>query len=302
MDAFEEVAETWRHLAATMDRKRHVSTLRDAVAEDMDAAIAFDSEFVAALRGQASAFFEEVSADPALAAAAEGSRPMDAAWSQRALGKLQRFHELKDEGSIRYAQALIDREIAVLELAEVMDQHELDVAEREITTVDAALAAARQDLSDAESELTRTQAEGPALHRKRDLLDRVNKEAEYRERLQDLQQHIAACKERITSEEAFGAGARQRREEAASDLDDGRKELQGYLQRRQALDRACHAVLAAQEMDKGQELTDAYVDARIRVVWEVVAGVADAIRGLHDRYVPGSNSKEANRHARCTSK
>ena len=80
----------------------------------------------------------------------------------------------------------------------------------------------------------------------------------------------------------------------------GRIELQGYLERRQALDRACHAVLAAQERDKGQELTDAYVDARIRAVWQVVAGVADAIRRLNDRYAPGSTSKEAARHARCT--
>jgi predicted transcriptional regulator of viral defense system len=143
---------------------------------------------------------------------------MDAQWSQKALQNLQRFHQLKDEASIRYAQALIDREIAVLELADVMDQHECDVAERELQTVDAALAAAEQDLAEAEAEYLRAQAEGPALHRKRDVLDRVNKEAEHRERLQELQQHISACKERIVSERAFGAGAEERREQAVSDL------------------------------------------------------------------------------------
>ena len=302
MEAFAEVAETWRHLAATMDRKRHVSTLCDAVFEDLETVTTFEPDVVAALRAQAVSFFAEVSGEAALCAAASGKGPMDATWSQCALGKLQSFHELKDEGSIRYAQALIDREIAVLELAEVMDQHELDLAERELSSVDAALTAARQDLSDAEAELSRVQAEGPALHRKRDLLDRVNKEAEHRERIQDLQQHIASCDERIAGEEVFAAGTRRRRQEAAANLDDGRAELQGYLDRRQALDRACHSVLAAQERDKGQELTDEYVDARIKAVWQVVAGVADAIRGLHDRYAPGSTSKEANRHTRCTSK
>ena len=124
------------------------------------------------------------------------------------------------------------------------------------------------------------------------MLDRVNKEAEYRERLQELHQHISACKERITSEEAFGVAAQKRREAAVTDLTEGRDELQEFLQKRQALDRACHAVLQAQERDKGQELTDAFVDARIKAVWQVVEGVADAIRTLHPRYVPGSKSKE----------
>lgn len=300
MDAYGEVAETWRHLAATMDRKRHVSTLKDAVAEDVDAVAAFDPKLVANLRTQAKDFFQEVLGDANLAAAASGKAPMDAAWAQRALGKLQKFHQLKDEGSIRYAQALIDREIAVLELAEVMDQHECDVAERELQTVDAALSAARQDLMDAEAELARAQAEGPALHRRRDILDRVNKEAEHRERLHELQSHITACRERILSEETFGAGAQRRREEAASNLAQGRSELQSHLERRQALDTACHAVLAAQERDKGHDLTDEYVDARIRAVWHVVSGVADAIRGLSERYTSGPDAVEAVRHARCT--
>jgi len=302
MDSFGEVAETWRHLAATMDRKRHVCTLREAVAEDIEAVEVFDSSIAASLFDQAQEYTAEVTSDPTLAAAASGVAPMDSTWSQRALGKLQRFHQLKDETSIRYAQSLIDREIAVLELAEVMDQHECDVAERELQTVDAALATAKQDLANGEFELAKAEVEGPAVHRKRDLLDRVNKEAEHRERLRELQQHIASCKERIASEEAFGAGARRRREQAAADLSEGRIELQGYLEQRQALDRACHAVLAAQERDKGQELTDAYVDARIKAVWQVVAGVADAIRLLSKRYIPGSNSKESARHLRCTGK
>lgn len=218
MGAYSEIAETWRHLAATMDRKRHISTLRDAVAEDLEAAASFDRNMTTSLRKQAEQFHEEVMKDPVLSAVCLGQAEMDAAWSQKALQNLQRFHQLKDETSIRYAQALIDREIAVLELADVMDQHECDVAERELSTVDAGLGTAQRDLAEAEAELARAQVEGPALHRKRDVLDRVNKEAEYRERLQELQQHIASCKERIVSEEAFGAGAQKRREQAVTDL------------------------------------------------------------------------------------
>ena len=60
-------------------------------------------------------------------------------------------------------------------------------------------------------------------------------------------------------------------------------------------------MLAAQERDRGQELTDAYVDERIRAVWQVVTGVADAIKGLAERYAPGQESKESTRHARSVS-
>lgn len=37
-----------------------------------------------------------------------------------------------------------------------------------------------------------------------------------------------------------------------------------------------------------------------RAVWQVVTGVADAIRLLHDRYAPDAQSREAERHIRCT--
>lgn len=58
-----------------------------------------------------------------------------------------------------------------------------------------------QECKDAEAEHVRIAAEGPAHHRKKDLLDKATKEAEHRERLQDLQQRIAAVKERIMGDE-----------------------------------------------------------------------------------------------------
>ena len=302
MDSFAEIAETWRHLAATMDRKRHISTLREAVAEDLKAVADFDNDMadhVERLKALSEDFHKHVTSDPILSAVANKTAAMDSRWSQKALQSLQMFHQLKDEASIRYAQALIDREIAVLELADVMDQHKCDVAERELQTVDAALAAARQDLQDSEADLARMQNDGPAVSRRRDALDRVNKEAEHRERLLELQTHISDCQTRIHNEQTFGNAAQTRRADAVSDLALGRVELTNYLDKRQALDRACHAVLQAQERDKGQELTDAFVDARIKAVWQVVEGVADAIRMLHSRYTL-ADSAESKRHARCT--
>ena len=42
----------------------------------------------------------------------------------------------------------------------------------------------RQEAKEVESEYQRVESEGPASHRKKDLLDKATKEAEHRERLQ----------------------------------------------------------------------------------------------------------------------
>ena len=118
----------------------------------------------------------------------------------------------------RYAQALIDREIAILELAEVMGQHEAEVAERELAAAADALAAARAEAADAEAEAARAAADGPVAHRKRDLLDKVNKEAEHRELVAALAVRGAAARERIAAEEVADAAARARREAALAAL------------------------------------------------------------------------------------
>ena len=66
------------------------------------------------------------------------------------------------------------------------------------------------------------------------------------------------------AEEGFLADARRRHDELSADLEGVRGELAAFLERRAALDRACHDVLTAQERDRDQALTDAHVDARIR--------------------------------------
>ena len=58
----------------------------------------------------------------------------------------------------------------------------------------------RIDAKEAELEYQRVDSEGPASHRKKDLLDKATKEAEHRERMQDL---------------LLKVGCRGRREEAS---------------------------------------------------------------------------------------
>ena len=53
-----------------------------------------------------------------------------------------------------------------------------------------------------EGEYSRVAAEGPASHRRKDLLDKATKEAEHRERLQDLGGRLTSLTEKIGAEEA----------------------------------------------------------------------------------------------------
>ena len=54
-----------------------------------------------------------------------------------------------------------------------MDVHELQMAAAEVASIEAALGDARRGVIEAEGERLRLTAEGPASHRKKDLLDKV---------------------------------------------------------------------------------------------------------------------------------
>ena len=54
-----------------------------------------------------------------------------------------------------------------------MDLHELQMAAAEGASIEAALGDARRGVAEAEAERQRLAAEGPASHRKKDLLDKV---------------------------------------------------------------------------------------------------------------------------------
>ena len=57
-----------------------------------------------------------------------------------------------------------------------MDVHELQLASAEVASIEGALGDARRSVADAEAERQRLVAEGPAVHRKKDLLDKVGVE------------------------------------------------------------------------------------------------------------------------------
>ena len=58
-----------------------------------------------------------------------------------------------------------------------MDLHELGLAAAEVASIEAALADARRSVAEAEAERQRLVAEGPAPHRKKDVLDKVGQTA-----------------------------------------------------------------------------------------------------------------------------
>ena len=72
----------------------------------------------------------------------------------------------------------------------------------------------RQEAKEVEAEYQRVEAEGPASHRKKDMLDKATKEAEHRERLQDLLSRLTSLNERVVLEESSRQKWAQRAVEA----------------------------------------------------------------------------------------
>ena len=113
MDCLSELADVWRQLGAATARAQQLQELRDRVRVEAAAVRSFEEAGAAALRAQAADFCKQVgssggssprspgggTAGQAAGAGAGGGGGTQ--WSQRALGKLQHFHQLKDEGSIR---------------------------------------------------------------------------------------------------------------------------------------------------------------------------------------------------------
>ena len=79
--------------------------------------------------------------------------------------------------SRRYAQSLVERERAVLELEQAMFDQEVREAQLDATAAQERYDKACAETAEAEAELARVQAEGPANHRKKDLIDKVRLDA-----------------------------------------------------------------------------------------------------------------------------
>lgn len=115
---------------------------------------------------------------------------------------------LASEASMHYACALLERELAVLALMEAKLEHDVAVARQRLQAANDRLLAKRgTELAAAEAEQAKLIAEGPASHRKKDLLDKATKETEHRQKLADVKARIEAAKAAIAEDEALAASA-----------------------------------------------------------------------------------------------
>ncbi len=135
-----------------------------------------------------------------------------------AVDVVKRSPGLAKDASQRYARALLEREIAVLSLVASMLGDEGERARARQAEAAERLRLRRQELRDAEAEHARVVAEGPASHRKRDILDKATKEAEHRERVAELVSRVAVARDGIAADEAATAAAAASAAEAAADL------------------------------------------------------------------------------------
>lgn len=115
---------------------------------------------------------------------------------------------LASEASQQYACALLERELAVLALMEAQLEHDVAVARQRLQAANDRLLAKRgTELAAAEAEQAKLIAEGPASHRKKDLLDKATKETEHRQKLADVKARIEAAKAAIAEDEVLAASA-----------------------------------------------------------------------------------------------
>ncbi|EFJ51048.1 hypothetical protein VOLCADRAFT_103689 [Volvox carteri f. nagariensis] len=137
---------------------------------------------------------------------------------ERAVEVVRRHPALAQEPSQRYATALLERELSVLALVEVMVAAEAEDAARERGVAEESLKRHRAEHRDAEAEYQRVQAEGPASHRKKDLLDKATKEAEHREQLRELAARLASLSDSIAADEGNKTRYAEKQDEAEREL------------------------------------------------------------------------------------
>jgi hypothetical protein len=115
---------------------------------------------------------------------------------------------LASEASQQYACALLQRELAVLALMEAKLEHDVAVARQRLQATNERLLAKRgTELVAAEAEQAKLIAEGPASHRKKDLLDKATKETEHRQKLAEVKNRIDTAKAAIAEDENVAASA-----------------------------------------------------------------------------------------------
>jgi hypothetical protein len=350
IDVLAEVADSWRHLAESMERKRQLITTKMRMKKESARVRKFVNDSgpqLMTIFKQSSDCFDDLikrldslqnrdlaSLSAALAddgddVVVDSSKKKSASGSSSGgdndnvteltghiLSKLQQFVALKEETAIIYAQALVDRDVAIMEFAELIRRYEVQAEIQEESRVEDSLFSAKLDLETAEAEAAKIESEGPAAFKRRDFLDRVNKEADFRQRLIEADSHRESCLHQVETEELYLQSAKRRREKAEQELDLARQMLEENRKKREELITACTAVLEAQEKDAvaamhadPEKNADTYLmvmDAevlqeRIFSVLDLMKRVVDIINQMHARYDPAKRSAEYEKHLRVIS-
>ncbi|KAK9819988.1 hypothetical protein WJX72_004826 [[Myrmecia] bisecta] len=278
LDLYEDVAYTWRSLFVVQERKRSLSALREAARSAFHAVKRMEDRGLGATKAAACEYL-----DMALAPYPAQTPAGQARINESAVKQFENQQALTSDHTLRYAKALIERELAALDLEEAMLAHEGEESEHTGAAAEERVGKARSEVAEAEAELARVQQEGPANHRKRDILDKATKEAEHRERLVELKQRIDASKARITTEEADSRAAKERGEAAQRELLDVRQQLQQLTDRKKQLESVCAQMDAFRGGDSASEV-DMHNQMQqfcYRILW-----VSEAIRLFADRYTP----------------
>eukprot|EP00798_Chlamydomonas_sp_ICE-L_P023583 gene23583-9111_t len=216
MELYDDLAYAWRSLQTATDRRNRLEELRKKARSQFSLVKQLEEDGQQCTLAQACEFMDAI-----------------------ASGQIRRYPALAQEPSQRYARALLDRELAVLLLSEAMLLADSEEAVLERQSAEEQLKKHRQEAREVELEYQRVDAEGPASHRKRDLLDKATKEAEHRERLQDLQTRLSGLSERMVVQDNCRQKLSERLIEAERDLEVVCSHLRQHAARKRHLDEIC---------------------------------------------------------------
>ncbi|GAX78187.1 hypothetical protein CEUSTIGMA_g5629.t1 [Chlamydomonas eustigma] len=302
LELYEDVAYAWRSLQATTDKRNRLEELRRnarsqfALVKQLEeeknlCTLQQAKEFLAAVNDAQHQSSPPPTQEPGSAVQQPGQQPPYLYSCEQAVDVVRRHQALAQEPSQRYARALLDRQLSVLLLSEAMLLAESEEANRAKLSSEELLKKNRHEAKEVEAEYARVESEGPASHRKKDVLDKATKEAEHRERLQDLLSRLTALNERISAEEANRHKAADRLADAERELEAVRSQLRQHATRKKHLEDVCAQLDCP--LPSGPEAQGSTADLewraqRLECLMYRVLWVSEAVLNLRDQYSPHS--------------
>ncbi|GMH39769.1 hypothetical protein BSKO_07667 [Bryopsis sp. KO-2023] len=283
IDLLGKIADKWRHVQAYTDKRNWLDEFRKGAKLRFGLARELAKDPKNCSGEQACKYLDAVAQSCGGNLPVERERPIlhtSALVMEVVLENMQLTHE----SSHRYARALLERELSVLQVVEAMLSQTSNEYRKEADRAGSRLVKLKKELQETEAELERVDAEGPANHRRRDILDKATKEAEHREKLLSLTQKIAALEEKAGKEEVACGKWEEKMREACKDLTTVEEWLKQHSAHTKNLNEVC-AQLG--EPDCGGRKSAEKLECLLyRVLW-----VCEAIKLLEGRYTAGSKGK-----------